>query len=1231
MFSRLENIKLGNLDEEGASLNDVEETLAKVNIRLRENETTFRPMADVIEDVAKKWSTLNDIEKMSISQAIAGTRQRENLIVLFENFSQSLRLQEVSANSAGTALDRYRIYQENVEASSNRLTATWEELWSKSIDPRAIIFFNNLATSLLNLMNEAGGLTPVILAVVSAFTYFNGTQIAAAFMGLIAKIGASISALITMGATATATGTAVSAAFGIIGLAVSAAIIAYNVFNETAEETRQRLDNIHGEVETLSSSLKKLNSDTGRIGDLWEEFEELDSKTKRTNKEQQRWLELQGEIKDLIPKVNGQYDDMGNFILDASVNLKKLNDLKKEEIELTREMLALKQEEEIKELAKAYKKQLEEMQNLAKLYEGMKNSPYRATEFDAVSENPELRDTEKKMKEQSLLTKQFVNELKQSYELLNRDAKTDFLEYLSTLGKFGEDVAKELTTVESTWKRSVDGMMESSMDLVKTMEETYQGLSGTLKKLQDESSMLFDLSDKELNGSLSYDDVTKLLEANKENIKLLEIENGLVQLNTDAVRKKTIEDADAAVKLAKKNDASKEEIAILENYLGWVERAIPLSRDYVDNFQNLMNQTGDLMGGEKMPEQMKNLNDSVMGLNETFKSGKINVQEYFDGLNEQLEATNLTEVFGENDEAATTFFSGLVLNATEALPQVMSMFNAGEITIMEFIDSLSSIGGTFETLIGMVGTFGESFGLTAEEATAFQSSMGGVVESLIGSIGELNSMQELNKQIMLTNIDVTTNGLRQGTAEYQAHMQAVAEAYFAINQSYTDSMGNMYTSADSLAKHLGASTNNFQTFTQKTAKMLEIVIEKVVHNIGTSMRKVAAEMKRFSFKISVTPKPGKKIPFPIEAFGKELSFLKVPSFDLDIGTGNIANVVDSAGAALEKWDVDLGNDIYNAPVDNPVTDKAENLGNAYKDLKDTLDDVKNAAKDAANEQKKLADELLKKIKRVKDAEKDALKEKLSNYKKLIDAQKKELDQKEKEKDFEEEVEEQQKGILDLKNELAELALDDSEEAEARRKQLEEELAKLEQKLEETQREESIDDQKKALDDEYELFKEKIDKEISAIEDFLEQLASIEAKTIEELIKKLEDIGITINVESGTIETHHQGSMSGFVGGKSLSREGEVFSKLLKGEVVANQADFERFFNKTLPSLMSIPSFTSNMGGGGEMNIENLIRIDGNATADIIPNLEKIANQVIDKLNNAMTNKGFVRKANNFGG
>jgi len=72
MFSRMENIKLGKLDEEGASINDVERALSRIDIKIRDSQDTFRNMGDVLDDVAKKWNTLTDVDKSATAAAIAG-------------------------------------------------------------------------------------------------------------------------------------------------------------------------------------------------------------------------------------------------------------------------------------------------------------------------------------------------------------------------------------------------------------------------------------------------------------------------------------------------------------------------------------------------------------------------------------------------------------------------------------------------------------------------------------------------------------------------------------------------------------------------------------------------------------------------------------------------------------------------------------------------------------------------------------------------------------------------------------------------------------------------------------------------------------------------------------------------------------------------------------------------------------------------------------------------------
>jgi hypothetical protein len=73
IFARMQNVKAGaKLDDEGQSLNNVETVLKRYNVVLRDTLNTFRPVGDVIDEVAGKWKSLNNTEQAQISTAIAG-------------------------------------------------------------------------------------------------------------------------------------------------------------------------------------------------------------------------------------------------------------------------------------------------------------------------------------------------------------------------------------------------------------------------------------------------------------------------------------------------------------------------------------------------------------------------------------------------------------------------------------------------------------------------------------------------------------------------------------------------------------------------------------------------------------------------------------------------------------------------------------------------------------------------------------------------------------------------------------------------------------------------------------------------------------------------------------------------------------------------------------------------------------------------------------------------------
>lgn len=129
IFSRMNNIKLGIwTDENGESLSNTEKVLNKLGIQLRDTEDSYRSFDSVLDDIGSRWKNFSKAEQYAISVAIAGTSQNESFEALMNNYGNALKYAETAANSAGSALERYGIYQDSIQAKTNELTAAVESL-----------------------------------------------------------------------------------------------------------------------------------------------------------------------------------------------------------------------------------------------------------------------------------------------------------------------------------------------------------------------------------------------------------------------------------------------------------------------------------------------------------------------------------------------------------------------------------------------------------------------------------------------------------------------------------------------------------------------------------------------------------------------------------------------------------------------------------------------------------------------------------------------------------------------------------------------------------------------------------------------------------------------------------------------------------------------------------------------------------------------------------------------
>ena len=136
--------------------NDVETTLNRAGIALRSSQNDWRDMYDVLNDVAGKWKELDDTQRAQIATALGGTRQKEIVLALMENWDRVAKYVKISEQSAGSASEKMQYYLESVEGATKRLKATWEDFVYSKGTVKFITGIINLATSLLDILNKIG-------------------------------------------------------------------------------------------------------------------------------------------------------------------------------------------------------------------------------------------------------------------------------------------------------------------------------------------------------------------------------------------------------------------------------------------------------------------------------------------------------------------------------------------------------------------------------------------------------------------------------------------------------------------------------------------------------------------------------------------------------------------------------------------------------------------------------------------------------------------------------------------------------------------------------------------------------------------------------------------------------------------------------------------------------------------------------------------------------------------
>ena len=161
IYARMGDLAVDGEDEFGVKLGDVSGKLKTMGVDILDAQGQMREMGEVIEEVAEKWDTWTSAQQQAAAVALAGKRQYNNLIALFENWDMYEEAKSTSKGGAGELQKQQDIYMESMEAHLNRLQAEAEELYQTLLDPEGLNPLIDALTGVVglveNLIESLGG------------------------------------------------------------------------------------------------------------------------------------------------------------------------------------------------------------------------------------------------------------------------------------------------------------------------------------------------------------------------------------------------------------------------------------------------------------------------------------------------------------------------------------------------------------------------------------------------------------------------------------------------------------------------------------------------------------------------------------------------------------------------------------------------------------------------------------------------------------------------------------------------------------------------------------------------------------------------------------------------------------------------------------------------------------------------------------------------------------------
>ena len=179
IYSRINDIATG-ADDAQVSLGNYSSKMLDVGISVLDANGNLRDTGDVIDEIGGKWQTLSREQQIYLARTMAGQRQYNNLIALFDNWGKYTDLVNVSMDAQGTTMQKNARYMDSLEAKMEQFGAAGQRIKDAIIneeDLKGLVDFGTNIVSLFgSLIESIGGGKSAIISFGTVFAQiFSGT------------------------------------------------------------------------------------------------------------------------------------------------------------------------------------------------------------------------------------------------------------------------------------------------------------------------------------------------------------------------------------------------------------------------------------------------------------------------------------------------------------------------------------------------------------------------------------------------------------------------------------------------------------------------------------------------------------------------------------------------------------------------------------------------------------------------------------------------------------------------------------------------------------------------------------------------------------------------------------------------------------------------------------------------------------------------------------------------